>query len=246
MDLVAVKYSAMVNDITGIVLTMLDVLDGIEEIKVCTQYKVRGAVTDCVPSKTLIATAEVMATMESAATLGLIGSGVRVDLAAVNRRVLGLAAAQSGDIARTLAANGVRVINGSGRLDGTDAVIATTAAGEERIPAHITLVATGTRPRELPDAKPDGERILTWKQVYGLTELPEHLVVVGSGVTGAEFASAYNALGAKVTLVSSRDMVLPGQDEEAARVIQSVFVRRGVDIRARARATRAAPPRRRG
>lgn len=195
-----------------------------------------AVLTDCVPSKTLIATAEVMATMESAATLGLIGSGVRVDLAAVNRRVLGLAAAQSGDIARTLAANGVRVINGSGRLDGTDAVIATTAAGEERIPAHITLVATGTRPRELPDAKPDGERILTWKQVYGLTELPEHLVVVGSGVTGAEFASAYNALGAKVTLVSSRDMVLPGQDEEAARVIQSVFVRRGVDIRARARA----------
>jgi len=85
-------------------------------------------------------------------------------------------------------------------------------------------------------ALPDGERILTWKQVYELDDLPEHLVVVGSGVTGAEFASAYNSLGAKVTLVSSRDMVLPGYDEEAARVIQHVFEDRGVDIRARARA----------
>ncbi len=196
-----------------------------------------AVLTDCVPSKTLIATAEVMATMQSAATLGLLTSGVTVDLDAVHRRVVELAAAQSADIHATLKANGVRIIHGSGRLDGTEAVIATTDAGEERLPAQITLVATGTRPRELPEAKPDGERILTWKQVYELNQLPEHLVVVGSGVTGAEFASAYNALGAKVTLVSSRDMVLPGQDEEAARVIQHVFERRGVDIRARARAS---------
>jgi len=195
-----------------------------------------AVLTDCVPSKTLIATAEVMAQMQSAATLGLLTDGVRVDLDAVHRRVVELAAAQSADIRATLLANNVRIIQGTGRLDGTEAVIATTADGDERLPAQITLIATGTRPRELPDALPDGERILTWKQVYELDDLPEHLVVVGSGVTGAEFASAYNSLGAKVTLVSSRDMVLPGYDEEAARVIQHVFEDRGVDIRARARA----------
>ena len=78
------------------------------------------------------------------------------------------------------------------------------------------LVATGAHPRVLPDAQPDGERILTWEQLYTLAELPEHLIVVGSGVTGAEFASAYTALGSEVTLVSSRDRVLPGEDADAA------------------------------
>ncbi|HET7724977.1 MAG TPA: NAD(P)H-quinone dehydrogenase [Propionibacteriaceae bacterium] len=201
-----------------------------------------AVLTDCVPSKTLIATAEVMSSMQSASELGLtIGGGevqqaVTVNLGLVNRRVLGLARAQSADIATTLAASGVRVVSGSGRLDGQNAVIATVDGSEERYEAEVILLATGTRPRELPAAKPDGERILTWKQVYGLESLPEHLVVVGSGVTGAEFASAYNALGAKVTLVSSRDMVLPGQDEDASRVLQDVFVQRGVDLRPRSRA----------
>ena len=78
------------------------------------------------------------------------------------------------------------------------------------------LVATGAHPRVVETAQPDGERILTWEQLYGLRELPEHMIVVGSGVTGAEFASAYNGLGSPVTLVSSRDRVLPGEDEDAA------------------------------
>lgn len=201
-----------------------------------------AVLTDCVPSKTLIATAEVMSSMQNAAELGLtIGGGkvhhaINVNLGLVNRRVLALAKAQSKDIARSLKSNGVKVVVGTGRLDGPGVVVATTDAGEQRLEAEVVLLATGTRPRELPDARPDGERILTWKQVYGLESLPEHLVVVGSGVTGAEFASAYNALGAKVTLVSSRDMVLPGQDQEAARVLQDVFVRRGVDLRSRSRA----------
>ena len=63
---------------------------------------------------------------------------------------------------------------------------------------------------------PDGERILDWRQVYDLPELPEHLIVVGSGVTGAEFASAYLAMGVDVTLVSSRDRVMPHEDPDAA------------------------------
>jgi dihydrolipoamide dehydrogenase len=201
-----------------------------------------AVLTDCVPSKTLIATAEVMSSMQSASELGLtIGGGtvqhaINVNLGLVNRRVLELARAQSADITHNLAASGVQVISGCGRLEGPNAVVATFPGGEQRFDAEVILLATGTRPRELPDARPDGERILTWKQVYGLERVPEHLVVVGSGVTGAEFASAYNALGAKVTLVSSREMVLPGQDEEAARVLQDVFKRRGVDVRPRSRA----------
>ena len=103
----------------------------------------------------------------------------------------------------------------------------------------MVLVATGAHPRELPDAKPDGERILTWTQVYGLTELPERLIVVGSGVTGAEFASAYDALGCEVVLVSSRDRVLPGEDADAAQVLEDVFARRGMTVLSRSRAQRS-------
>jgi dihydrolipoamide dehydrogenase len=101
----------------------------------------------------------------------------------------------------------------------------------------VVLVATGAHPRVLPDAMPDGERILTWTQLYGLTDLPERLVVVGSGVTGAEFASAYDALGADVVLVSSRDRVLPGEDADAAEVIEEVFGRRGMTVMSRSRAS---------
>ena len=88
----------------------------------------------------------------------------------------------------------------------------------------------------LPGAPPDGERILTWRQLYDLTELPRDLIVIGSGVTGAEFASAYQALGSRVTLVSSRDRVLPHEDEDAASLIEDVFRRRGMTVLGRSRA----------
>jgi pyruvate/2-oxoglutarate dehydrogenase complex dihydrolipoamide dehydrogenase (E3) component len=98
------------------------------------------------------------------------------------------------------------------------------------------LVATGARPRVVPGAEPDGERILSWEQVYDLDHLPERLIVVGSGVTGAEFASAYNGLGSEVVLVSSRDRVLPGEDPDAAQVLEDVFRRRGMQVLGRSRA----------
>jgi dihydrolipoamide dehydrogenase len=153
----------------------------------------------------------------------------------VNARVKQLARDQSHDIGRRLEQEGVRVVRGRGRLDGPDTVVAENAVGEERIGADAVLLATGAAPRTTPEAQPDGERILTWEQVYDLDELPEHLIVVGSGVTGAEFASAYLALGADVTLVSSRDRVLPGEDADAAAVLEEVLTRRGMRLLERSR-----------
>ncbi len=204
-----------------------------------------AVLTDCVPSKTLIATADVMTEVHGSAELGLrfgdaeqpdSQSGVCVDLAAVNRRVLKLAQQQSADIVERVGRENVEVVVGRGRLDGPERVIATTDTGERRFDAEVVLIATGARPRELPEARPDGERILTWTQVYDLTELPERLIVVGSGVTGAEFASAYNALGSDVVLVSSRDRVLPHEDAEAAQVLEDVFARRGLTVLGKSRA----------
>ncbi len=204
-----------------------------------------AVLTDCVPSKTLIATAEVMTQVTEAGELGVCveddpttEGAVQVELGVVNRRVQRLASAQSRDIERRLVREGVRVLRGTGRLDGPQRVVAEHAdGGTETLDADVVIVATGAHPRVLPDAEPDGERILTWTQIYDLEELPEHLVVVGSGVTGAEFASAYDALGARVTLVSSRDRVLPGEDADAADVIEDVFVRRGMTVLGRSRAS---------
>src|SRR5699024_9469696 len=166
---------------------------------------------------------------------------LNVDLAAVNRRVLKLAAAQSADIRATLVDAGVRVIDGRGRLDGPDRVEVLDPAGEriDSFDADVILLAVGARPRELDGAPCDGERILNWTQLYELDRLPEHLIVVGSGVTGAEFASAYRALGSEVTLVSSREKVLPGTDADAADVLEHAFTRRGVTVSSRSRAATA-------
>ena len=209
-----------------------------------------AVLTDCVPSKTLIATAELMSELAGSAELGLsftdhegdAASSIHVDLARVNARVRQLAADQSEDIAGRLDREGVKVVRGRGRLDssgdhgrGVRRVVVATEAGEEALEADAVLIATGAAPRTLESAVPDGERILTWEQVYDLDEVPNKLVVVGSGVTGAEFASAYLSLGVEVTLVSSRDRVLPGEDADAARVLEDVLIRNGMEVLSKSR-----------
>lgn len=198
-----------------------------------------AVLTDCVPSKTLIATADRVGRTNMSGELGVRVGGdvpqagsVSVDFGVVNQRVLALARAQSDDIATRLRAADVRIIEGHGRLVDTNRV----AVGDEELTADVILLATGARPRELPSAAPDGERILTWKQLYDLPAVPEQLIVVGSGVTGAEFANAYTGLGSQVTLVSSRERVLPTQDPDAAEVLEHVLQQRGMRLVANSRA----------
>ncbi len=215
--------------------------------------------TDCVPSKTLIATSTTMSVVNGAEDLGIrVGAGAgpaggvpaggavsgraaaaragrshaSVDAPRLYARVKALAQAQSADVAKRLAAEGVQTITGRGGLGGPDTVI----VDGQRIQADAVLIATGAMPRVLPGAEPDGERILNWRQLYDLPELPPELIVVGSGVTGAEFASAYQALGSQVTLVSSRERVLPHEDADAAVVLEDVFRRRGMMVLSRSRA----------
>ncbi len=205
--------------------------------------------TDCVPSKTLIATSDRVSALRDAprvgvGTVGTAGAGdVVVDVAAVNQRIKELAHQQSTDIAERLVAEGVTVLAGSGRFAARQPgrahrleVVGPAGEVVDTVEADVVLIATGGTPRVLPAAVPDGERILSWRQLYDLTELPEHLVVVGSGVTGAEFASGYSEAGVPVTLVSSRDRVLPGEDPDAAEVIEQVFTSRGGTLVKRARA----------
>jgi pyruvate/2-oxoglutarate dehydrogenase complex dihydrolipoamide dehydrogenase (E3) component len=219
------------------------------EVTVVERDGIGGAsvLTDCVPSKTFIASAGAMTSVRDSAVLGLRGADlatVGLDLATVNHRIKGLAVAQSADIHARLESEGVRVVAGRARLsDEVRGLIAhqvqvLDAEGgvAEELESDVVLIATGADPRVLPGAEPDGERILSWRDVYDLDEMPEHLVVVGSGVTGAEFASGYLEAGVPVTLVSSRDQVLPGEDADAAAVVEKVFQARGGRIAERSRA----------
>jgi NAD(P)H dehydrogenase (quinone) len=206
--------------------------------------------TDCVPSKTLIATSERATAVRDAYRVG-IGTDpgeVSVDLAVANARVKALAQQQSQDILTRVCREGVTVVPGRGRFAERQParahrIEALDAGGTvvDGLEADVVLLATGATPRVLDTARPDGDRVLSWRDVFDLEALPEHLVVVGSGVTGAEFASAYCELGVPVTLVSSRDRVLPGEDPDAADVIERVFTTRGGTLvkRARAAAVRA-------
>jgi dihydrolipoamide dehydrogenase len=189
--------------------------------------------TDCVPSKTLIETSNAMNLINRSDRLGIATGGLAtVNAARLYERITDLARAQSADIAARLAAEGIKVIRAHGRIAGPG----TLDAGGTEVRAETILVATGALPRVLPGAEPDGERILTWRQLYDLTELPRDLIVIGSGVTGAEFASGYQALGSRVTLISSRDRVLPQEDQDAASLIEGVFRRRGMTVLGRSRA----------
>jgi pyruvate/2-oxoglutarate dehydrogenase complex dihydrolipoamide dehydrogenase (E3) component len=196
--------------------------------------------SDCVPSKTFIASSDVVTGYRDTERFGVHSGGleaVTVDAQVLHDRVKRLALAQSADIHAKLVKAGVTFVHGSARmgedtLGHTHRVQVTPADGDApyALDATTVLVATGATPRVLPDAVPDGERILDWRQVYDLPALPDRLVVIGSGVTGAEFASAYLAVGVDVTLVSSRDRVMPHEDADAAMAIEKVFRDRGMTI----------------
>ena len=137
-----------------------------------------------------------------------------------------------------LISQGVRLIQGTGRLVGPHEVEVLAAGGAaETLHADVVVLSTGSRPR-VPDwVGVDGERILTTRDAYPPPELPEHLVVVGSGVTGVEFVHMFNSFGSKVTLIVSRQQVLPDKDAEVAAVLEQSFLDRGVRLLKGARAT---------
>jgi pyruvate/2-oxoglutarate dehydrogenase complex dihydrolipoamide dehydrogenase (E3) component len=199
---------------------------------------------DCVPSKALVSSAEAMGWMQSAHRLGVrsstgadIAAKATVDMSAVMDRVQALAREQSEDIAKRVSSEGVNVVEGVGRLAGRRAV--EVFGPDDRtdvLPADVVLVATGSRPRVLPFSSPDGEQVFTSRELSALRELPERLIVVGSGATGAEYAHAFARFGSDVHLISSRDQILPSEDPDAAKLIEDSFERWGMTIHRRRRA----------
>ncbi len=191
---------------------------------------------DCIPSKAMIATGGAMSLARQAHAMGLASLEATLDFEALRERNRGIEARLSRSITGLLASQGVRMIHGTAHLTDAHTVSVQTEEGDEVLHADSILVSTGSRPRIPEWAAVDGDRILMTRQAYPPKELPEHLVVIGSGVTGVEFVHLFTALGSRVSLLVSRQHVLPYKDPEVAAALEENFESRGVQMLKGARA----------
>ncbi len=190
---------------------------------------------DCIPSKAVIATGDALGELGRARVMGMAAEG-RLDVDALRERVASIEGRLQRSVVELLESQGVRLIHGEGRLKGPNEVVVDTGGGLLELDFDAVLLATGSRPR-IPDwAVVDGERILTTRQCYPPPEIPQHVAIIGSGVTGVEFTHMFTSLGCQVTLIVSRNQVLPQKDPEVAAVLEDEFVRRGVKLLKGARA----------
>ncbi|MGA1345853.1 MAG: dihydrolipoyl dehydrogenase family protein [Ilumatobacteraceae bacterium] len=192
---------------------------------------------DCIPSKTMIATGGAISFSHRIGGMGLVESPPEVDSAALVRRIDGIKDHMRDDTTQLLRSQGVEIVLGEARFTGTHSIEVATADGVRSIGFDAALIATGTRPRIPEWCEPDHERILTTRDCYPPRVFPESVTVIGSGVTGVEFVHMFASFGAHVTLVVSRQQVLPGKDPEAAAILEQDFLERGVRLLKGARAT---------
>jgi len=191
---------------------------------------------DCIPSKALIATGGELGELRRAEEMGLKAAGT-LDIDALKRRIQSIQAHLHTSIQELLESQGVRLLAGTARFKDDHTIVAETAGGLEEVEADVIVIATGSRPR-VPDFAPvDGERVLTTRHCYPPPEIPEHAIVIGSGVTGVEFTHMFDSLGSKVTLLVSRQQVLPIKDAEVAAVLEDAFIERGITLLKGARAS---------
>ncbi|HEX3981015.1 MAG TPA: FAD-dependent oxidoreductase [Acidimicrobiales bacterium] len=191
---------------------------------------------DCVPSKAMIATGGSMSYLRRIAGMGVVGAGGTLDLELLRDRIVGIVDHLEQTNENILRSQHVRLVRGSARLVDDHTVLAETADGQETFEADAVLLSTGSRPRIPPWADLDADRLLTTRDAYPPKVLPRHLVVIGSGVTGVEFVHMFSSLGCEVTLIVSRQQVLPQKDPEVAAVLETDFARRGVHLLKGARA----------
>ena len=192
---------------------------------------------DCIPSKAMIATGGAMSFVRRIQDMALADAVAALDFPVVRDRIAGIVGRLESSTSTLLDSQGVRIIRGAARLKGPHEVVVETPQGVLEVEGDAILLSTGSRPRIPEWAEPDGVRVLTTRQAYPPPDMPEHLVVVGSGVTGVEFVHMFSSLGSKVTLIVSRQQVLPRKDAEVAAALEENFLERGVRLLKGARAT---------
>ena len=184
----------------------------------------------CIPTKALLRSAEVLNHMKHAASYGLAADNIRADLDAVVKRSRGVAKQLNQGVTHLMKKNKIAVHMGAGVLKSATSVEVTGDKGTETISAKHVIVATGARARDLPFAKADGERVWTYRHAMTPKVLPTNLLVIGSGAIGIEFASFYNDMGSKVTVVEMLDRVVPVEDADVSAFLEKALIKQGMTI----------------
>jgi dihydrolipoamide dehydrogenase len=186
----------------------------------------------CIPTKSLLHTADTLRRIRQAGELGLSVAEPTVDFAKVMARSRGVAQRLNGGVKHLLKKAGVKVFTGSGSLASDHAVAVRGGDGATQyLQARHIILATGAHARGLPTLPFDGERVWSYRDALAATALPRSLIVVGAGAIGMEFASFYATLGTQVTVVEAQPRVLPGGDAEVSAFVQRAFERDGIVVR---------------
>jgi dihydrolipoamide dehydrogenase len=185
----------------------------------------------CIPTKALLRSAEVFHNMKHAAAYGLKAEKIEADLDAVVKRSRGVAKQLNQGVTHLMKKNKINVHMGNGVLTAPGKLTVTDKDGKKAdlVAKHI-IVATGARARDLPFAPADGKRVWTYRHAMVPTEMPTELLVIGSGAIGIEFASFYNDLGAKVTVVEMLDRIVPVEDADVSTFLEKSLTKQGMSI----------------
>ena len=190
----------------------------------------------CIPTKALLRASEINHLLHDLDAYGFAADNIRFDFNKVVKRSRGVAAQLSGGVKHLMKKNKITVFDGHAKLAGAG-TISVTKDGKpvaELAAPHIIL-ATGARARVIPGMEPDGKLIWSYREAMVPTAMPKSLIVVGSGAIGSEFASFYQNMGAKVTLVEVMDRILPVEDTEISAFVQKAFAKQGMTIMTGAR-----------
>jgi dihydrolipoamide dehydrogenase len=185
----------------------------------------------CIPTKALLRSAEIYHYMQHAKDYGLVAKGIEADLEAVVKRSRGVAKQLNAGVTHLMKKNKIAVHMGTGTLTGPTSLTVKGEKGEEKLSAKHIIVATGARARDLPFAPADGKRVWTYRHAMTPPEMPNKLLVIGSGAIGIEFASFYSDMGAEVTVVEMLDRVVPVEDADVSAFLEKALTKQGMTIR---------------
>ena len=198
------------------------------EVALVEKAKVGGTCLHwgCIPTKAILQSAEVAEHAQDAGEFGVKASYDGIEVAALNEHKDSVVDKMWKGLQGALKGRGVETIEGTGTLTAADTVTVQTDDGERTVSAPNVVLASGSKPTELPFAPFDGEKVLSSDHALHLDELPGSAIVLGSGAVGMEFATAWSAFGVDVTIVELLDRLLPLEDADASKEVQRAFRKR--------------------
>src|SRR5699024_752706 len=187
----------------------------------------------CIPTKALLRSAEVFESIENADDYGVKVDGYEADFEGMIGRSRKVANKMSKGVQFLMKANKIEVFEGTGVFESKDQIKVVDEEGEtnEQIKAENFIIATGARPRELPNIEIDGKTVIDSEKAMQLEDKPEKMVIIGAGAIGVEFAYFYNTIGTEVTIVELEDSLVPVEDKDVGKELGKIFKKKGMDIR---------------